>query len=96
MKYVLLVLFAIFGLCAVPDCSAEEGGDKTVAEEKTSSESESEENMKPIDLGDEGERRADEGGCGVDNPQMMPPGDDVDENTGAPNIVESDTTGEIE
>jgi len=51
--------------------------------------------LRHIDTGEEDDQPADMK-YGVNNTQMMPSYDSYDENTGLPNVVESDTAGELE
>lgn len=94
MKYLCLVSVLVFGLWAGIS-AAEVVGDKpgaaktVVAEEKTGSQ------LKEIDVG--GETTAvEEEGYGVEERSQVSPGGTYDENTGLPNVVESDKTGELE
>ena len=51
--------------------------------------------LKEIDVGEAGTAVEDEG-YGVDQENPTSPGGIYDENTGLPNVVESDKTGELE
>jgi len=72
----------IFSLifCAASYCAAEGSGSGTFRHIDTG-----EEDSRPVDME-----------YGVNNTEMMPPYDSYDENTGLPNVVESDTAGELE
>lgn len=95
MKHVLVWAIFALVLCGGPCWTAGAIQDEEVI--RTGSEEEGEGDLRPIDVSEDGGH----GGLvdseyGVDDPPMVPPGDFYDENTGLPNVTESDTAGEIE
>lgn len=88
MRYMLVALIFCFSLCVPSFCVAQENEDaaETVIEETVGDEAEEGET-------DEAPLRTE---YGVDEPSLMEPYESYDENTGMPNVTESDTLGEIE
>jgi len=96
MRYMVLAGVLAFALCAGV-CEAEDGKVKnasTVITVKTvEEETESGAGLKHIGLGDNPEDRAEEPVAEVG---VMSPGESYDENTGFPDVVESDSDMELQ
>lgn len=80
MKNFLAAVIFSLAFCPASFCFAEGSGSET---------------LRHIDTGEEDNRPVDMK-YGVSNTEMMPSYDSYDENTGLPNVVESDTAGELE
>ncbi|MDP2913766.1 MAG: hypothetical protein Q8N91_07190 [Candidatus Omnitrophota bacterium] len=96
MKYAFIVIYIIiFILCATSFCGAEKKQKIEKPAAETAIEKDDSAKLKHIDTGED-DGQVHEAEYGVNKPELMPPGQSYDENTGLPNIVESDAGGEIE
>lgn len=96
MRYMFMAWILAFALCAAP-VFAEEESQETAESGVEADEAEEASSDEPEDIytGEEDER-APETEYGASRPDLMPPGESYDENTGLPNVTGSDTDGEIE
>jgi hypothetical protein len=94
MRYVYLLVSMAF-LASFNIGWAEESADKKAAAAKTVVVEENPgQDLKQVDVGNNQPARPEE--YGVDRPRVMPSWETNDENTGLPDVVESDKEGELE
>jgi hypothetical protein len=92
----LLILGVLFFGLWVGTGNAEDSVQKAAAAQGVGQDAPSNSEMKEIDTGSGSNEAVSEEDYGVDQPGLMPEGEVYDENTGMPNVVPSDTEGELE
>lgn len=96
MKYAFLIICIIILMLSITSfCVAEKNQKIEKPAAETAIDEGGSAKLMHIDTGED-DGQAHETEYGVNKPELMPPDQSYDENTGLPNIVESDAEGEIE
>lgn len=94
MRYVFLLILAISLVSFNIGWAADAAADKEAVVKTVVVEENPDQNLKPVDVGPTTGTASED--YGVNRPRVMPAGETYDENTGLPDVVQSDAEDNLE